>query len=223
MFTLANAVRSHLMPAPIHSNLRVILIGYFCVEILHTIVFTIDQSISIPILLLVYSHYDANFENSRALCSLSTPDGAASKVNVLFVLGITINMICLIILYIIKAINKNREQNPNFHLSSRYQVTENIGTTQFVSSVSLLHIVFSIIYSSSMLLLKSFMPSDIQYKSSKFITMLFYLNPLFIFILAPLTVWHLKRWKDKRQNRMRSLVKIKVAFWKNSFSFIFLL
>ena len=52
----------------------------------------------------------------------------------------------------------------------------------------------------------------------------FQLNPLFIFILAPLTVWHLKRWKEKRQNRMRSLIKVKVTFWKKiAFPLFFIL
>lgn len=160
------------------------------------------------ILFTTYRHKD--FDELTA-SMLNTPTAAAPRINRMFIILGAISVAAIVGMQILLRINRRKGSQSPISLSSRYQTQENMFVTQFATWLSSLQVTIYVLYSLGGLAMRAARPllfgdDEIAWGAARAI---FYLIPLFTFLLPLVTIILLRKYKSERQCNIKSIITMK--------------
>ncbi|KAJ1373614.1 hypothetical protein KIN20_036075 [Parelaphostrongylus tenuis] len=164
--------------------------------------------IIMTILAITYRHEDFN---ELTFSMLNTPTSAAPRIRFMFILLGAISIFVIIGMQVLLRINKKRKARIDCSLSSRYQVHENMFITHFASYLSLLQLTIYVLYSYGGLSMRAaqhllFGTNEIAFGAARGV---FYLIPLFTFLLPLLTIYLHRKHRTERQLSINANICLK--------------
>ncbi|CAI2329536.1 unnamed protein product [Caenorhabditis sp. 36 PRJEB53466] len=87
-----------------------------------------------PTSMTLFAYWNADFD-SPACFALFTPDGTMLGVNVMFIIQIVTSALSIVYVKYLIRLNTRKLENQQFHLTTRYQLHENLSCTHFLSTV----------------------------------------------------------------------------------------
>ncbi|EFO91329.1 CRE-SRB-16 protein [Caenorhabditis remanei] len=166
--------------------------------------------IVLPVSLLVWAYQDADYR-SPVITAISPPKGVEFRLNILYIFCFSLAILALILLQIIRYVNKKRESRIEISLSGRFQIVENIDTTTFISSILIINMLMSVIYIVGTFSLRNF-EFDVfidDRAALSTVKLIFYLHPLFSFLMPLISSYHLSKMRERRLKRREHLLAIK--------------
>uniref|UniRef100_A0A1I7U8M2 G protein-coupled receptor n=1 Tax=Caenorhabditis tropicalis TaxID=1561998 RepID=A0A1I7U8M2_9PELO len=170
----------------------------------------LTQCIVLPLSLLVWVYQDADYK-SPVITAISPPKGVEFRLNILYIFCFLLAILALILLQIVRYVNKRRESRIEISLSGRFQVVENIDTTTFISSILIINMMMSVIYITGTFSLRNF-EFDVFINDNAALStvkLIFYLHPLFAFLMPLISSYHLSKMRERRVKRREHLLAIK--------------
>ncbi|CCD65837.1 Serpentine receptor class beta-16 [Caenorhabditis elegans] len=166
--------------------------------------------IVLPLSLLVWAYQDADY-NSPVITAISPPKGVEIRLNILYIFCFFLAILALILLQVVRFVNKRRESRIEISLSGRFQIVENIDTTTFISSILIINMIMSVIYIVGTFTLRNFQFDAFINNQPALATVktIFYLHPLFSFLMPLISSYHLSKMRERRVKRREHLMAIK--------------
>ncbi|KJH40729.1 integral membrane protein Srb [Dictyocaulus viviparus] len=152
--------------------------------------------------------YDMDDFNAVAFTFIILPPGAVTEYNKLAVVNIVISFLCPTILLVSSRINKKRGLIGSTTLTSRYQTRENVITTEFAARIAILQVSFCVFQGVGGVVVRVLgnyllHDNDVLYTS---IRQMFYMLPIFTFVLPIYSLCQLKYYRSNREENIRSMV-----------------
>ncbi|CAI2337651.1 unnamed protein product [Caenorhabditis sp. 36 PRJEB53466] len=166
--------------------------------------------IVLPLSLLVWAYQDADY-NSPVISAISPPKGVEARLNTLYIFCFLLAILALVLLQVVRYVNKRQESRIEISLSGRFQVVENIDTTTFISSILIINMLLSVIYIIGTFSLRNF-AFDIfinEPAALSTVKLLFYLHPSFSFLLPLISSYHLSKMRERRLKRREHIMAMK--------------
>ncbi|CAL2033471.1 unnamed protein product [Caenorhabditis brenneri] len=166
--------------------------------------------IVLPLSLLVWAYQNADYD-SPVITAISPPKGVEFRLNILYIFCFSLAIFALILLQVVRCVNKKRESRIEISLSGRFQVVENIDTTTFISSILIINMAMSVIYIAGTFTFRNFeFDVFINDKAGlSTVKLVFYLHPLFAFLMPLISSYHLSKMRERRLKRREHLLAIK--------------
>ncbi|KJH49736.1 integral membrane protein Srb [Dictyocaulus viviparus] len=154
--------------------------------------------------------YDVDDFQVKVLTFVMLPPGAVKEYNEVEVANIIVSLLCIITLYIASRINKKRSSSSPSTLSTRYQMRENIVTTQFAAQIAILQVTFFVFQAVGGLSARILGKNLIQYNEKLYTSLcqMFYVAPIFIFVLPIYSLHKLKYYQTYRNEIIRTIVNM---------------
>ncbi|CAI5441618.1 unnamed protein product [Caenorhabditis angaria] len=164
--------------------------------------------IIVPVSFICWAYEEADY-SYPVIHAISPPKGSDNRLNIVYIIGFLTSISALLVLKILKRINKSQESRIEFTLSGRYQALENIYTTKFTTCILVNNMLLAAVYTLATFILRNFefaKFSDPLYSTVKGI---FYLNPLFAFSLPLIASWQLSKIKRERLQKSEKIMALK--------------
>ncbi|KJH49358.1 hypothetical protein DICVIV_04498 [Dictyocaulus viviparus] len=165
-------------------------------------------TITLSILVITYRHDDFD---ELTFSMLNTPTSAAPRISGLFTTLGAISVFVIIGMQTLLRLNKRTRRRLPWSLSSRYQILENMYITKFATCLSLLQLTIYVLYSVGGLGMRAaqrllFGDDHIAFGTARGV---FYLIPLFTFLLPFLTIYLHRRYRLERDSSIEANLCLK--------------
>uniref|UniRef100_A0A1I7X7M7 Serpentine receptor class gamma n=1 Tax=Heterorhabditis bacteriophora TaxID=37862 RepID=A0A1I7X7M7_HETBA len=173
----------------------------------------------IPILLEILVYSDDTF-SEVSITFLNIPTDSIPDMNILFATCIPLFMTALVIMTFLLKLNRRRLSIIHSTLTYRFQTQQNVCTTRFIAYLSFLQLSQFTIYYGLGLTVRV-MKSKLFTSESHWYTIfrtVFYLVPLFTFLLPVLSIYLLRKYRLKQEVNFRSIIAMETKGaegWRN--------
>ncbi|CAI4230962.1 unnamed protein product [Auanema sp. JU1783] len=137
------------------------------------------------------------------LTCISIPKESAVKANRNFIILISLNLMCIISLILLNAINRPYRKRLRFNLADRYQVEENLNTTQYICTIVIVQFVILTFYGTGTLLLRTF---KAKFEPIFHRQLIMFVVPFFTCILPILMIYIVKQGVERRNRNINKMV-----------------
>ncbi|KAJ1346922.1 hypothetical protein KIN20_001848 [Parelaphostrongylus tenuis] len=133
---------------------------------------------------------------------ICVPPGAVKTFNQLAMLTIAISFVCMVKFHALTQLNKKQCTINTATLTTRYQTRENVVTTQFVTSIAIVHVAIIVMYATSGISFQLFGPVLFRYNKKLYPAA----RKICVIPLTNLLVTSLKHYRINRDANIRSIV-----------------
>ncbi|KAK6752838.1 hypothetical protein RB195_003938 [Necator americanus] len=169
------------------------------------------KSILSAILVELYIYIGVSFKEPH-ISATSTPDEVTGRINEVLIFNVSCSTITMTIMIVLLLTNKKRKTKSIGCVSRRFQIDENIVTTEFIAKIAFVQLVAFSIQSLGGLILRSSLENfftDNDLPALKSIKLSLQVMPIFTIIVCVVIEWSICRTTTRHRARVLSMVNIK--------------
>ncbi|KAJ1348833.1 hypothetical protein KIN20_004226 [Parelaphostrongylus tenuis] len=152
--------------------------------------------------------YDMDSFDAKTISMVIVPPAALAKFNRVMILSMIVSFACIVTFHVSSQINKKQDLRSAASLTSRYQMRENVVTTEFATHIATMQVLFFIFYAASGLLIRVYGPKLFPNNEKMYTSLrqLSYAAPVFMVVLPIYSMRRLKYYRMNRNSNIRSIV-----------------
>ncbi|KJH48509.1 hypothetical protein DICVIV_05359 [Dictyocaulus viviparus] len=154
--------------------------------------------------------YDAEDFKMETWSMGIVPPRAVDDYNLFVIMNIIISFGCIIALHFSLRFNKRQSSVGSATLTTRYQIRENVVTTEFAMHIASLQVFFVVFYGIGGLFMRMFGEQVFGQQRSLYTSFrqMLYVIPIFTFVLPIYSIYRLNHYRLHRNNNIETIVKM---------------